>query len=93
MGEGIIKYIENMDETLTPFQGNFIIHGAKPLVLEGTFTSDFIVIEFPSKQSAMDWYQSEAYQNILNYRKDNSQGDIFIIDGVGENHNATDILK
>jgi uncharacterized protein (DUF1330 family) len=92
MGPDIVAYLETIDATLAPFQGRFIIHGGKKEQLEGSFPEDVIVIAFPDLQAARAWYGSPAYQAILAKRTGNSQGDVFLIDGVDEDHRATDIL-
>jgi len=93
MGPDIVAYLETIDTTLAPFQGRFIIHGGEKEKLEGTFPDDLIVIAFPNRQAARAWYGSPAYQAILPKRIRNSQGDVFLIDGVDEDHHATDILR
>jgi len=50
------------------------------------------VIEFPDRAAAEGWYHSPAYQAIVHLRRDNSDGSIFLIDGVGRDHVATDVL-
>lgn len=92
MNADIVKYLQRIDATLEPFEGRFLVHGAKPEVLEGEFLGDLIVIEFPGRERARAWYDSAAYQEILPLRTDNSEGDIIIVDGVSEKHCATDIL-
>jgi uncharacterized protein (DUF1330 family) len=93
MGADIVAYLETIDATLAPFQGRFIIHGGEKEQLEGTFPGDLIVIAFPDRQAASAWYASPAYQAILSKRTGNSQGDVFLIDGVDEDHRAADILS
>jgi uncharacterized protein (DUF1330 family) len=93
MGSDIVAYLETIDATLAPFQGRFIIHGGEKEQLEGTFPGDLIVIAFPDRQAASAWYASPAYQAILSKRTGNSQGDVFLIDGVDGDHHAADILS
>lgn len=92
MGPDIRTYLEKIDETLAPFGGRFIIHGGSKTMLEGQADDDLIVIEFPDKECAEDWYHSDAYQRIIDYRRNNSKGAIFLIDGAETGHRATDIL-
>ena len=40
-----------------------------------------VVIEFPSREQAEAWYQSDAYQSILQNRKNNSNGNLVLVDG------------
>ncbi|MBK4214408.1 DUF1330 domain-containing protein [Paracoccus caeni] len=88
----IVAYLEGIDATLAPFGGHFIIHGGEKTVLEGGFGSDLIVIAFPDRASAEGWYASAAYRDLLPLRTRNSQGDVFLIEGVDRDHKATDIL-
>jgi uncharacterized protein (DUF1330 family) len=91
-GPDIVEYLTQIDATLTPFDGRFLIHGDPPHVREGTFTGDVIVIEFPDRQHAADWYESQAYQDIVTLRTANTTGWVIIVDGVAADHRATDIL-
>lgn len=92
MGPAIVEYLERIDATLEPYGGRFIIHGDRPTVYEGAWTGDLIVIEFPDRASAESWYFSREYQAILALRADNADGTIMIVDGVGSDHVATDVL-
>lgn len=92
VGPAIVEYLERIDATLAPYGGKFIIHGDRPTKLEGDWSGDLIVIEFPSRQAAVDWYESPAYQAILKLRTENSDSDVILIDGVDETHKATDVL-
>ena len=68
------------------------MHGGKAEVLEGSFSGNLIVLEFPDRERARAWYDSAAYQQILPLRTDNSESDTFFVDGVPEGHRATDVL-
>jgi len=92
MGPEIIDYLQSIDGTLAPFNGCFIIHGGEKQELEGAFTDDLIVLAFPDRRSANAWYRSDAYQAIMPKRCASSEGEVFLIDGVDEDHRATDIL-
>jgi uncharacterized protein (DUF1330 family) len=94
MGPEIVAYLEGIDATMAPFGGKFVIHGdGKKRVLEGSFAGDVIMLSFPTRKAAEDWYASEAYRAILPLRTLNSDGDVLLIDGVDDDHKATDILK
>jgi uncharacterized protein (DUF1330 family) len=92
MGPAIVEYLQRIDATLAPFGGRFIIHGDRPDVKEGNWAGDLIVIAFPDRMSADAWYASPAYQAIKHLRSENSDGEIFLIDGVDADHKATDVL-
>jgi uncharacterized protein (DUF1330 family) len=92
MGPAIVEYLERIDATLAPFDGHFVIHGGRPELFEGTSPGTLVVIEFPDRAAAEAWYRSPAYQAILPLRAENSASTIFLIDGVGRDHAATDVL-
>lgn len=92
VGPDIVEYLRRIDETLAPFGGRFIIHGGPVTVMEGSWSGDLIVIEFPDREHARAWYASPAYQRILPLRTRNSRGDVFFIEGVDAGHRATDVL-
>ena len=92
LGPPIVEYLDRIDATLAAHDGHFIVHGSKPAMLEGTSPGDVIVIEFPDRARAQAWYVSEAYQQILPLRTENSVSTVFLLDGVDRSHRATDAL-
>jgi uncharacterized protein (DUF1330 family) len=92
MGPEIVEYLRRIDATLEPFGGRFLIHGGDTQVLEGQWSGDLIVVAFPDRDQARAWYDSPAYRDILRLRADNSDGEVILVDGVSEDHRATDIL-
>ena len=94
VGPEIIAYLEAIDATMAPFGGKFVLHGTgNRHVLEGAFSSDIIMLSFPDRKAAEDWYDSPAYRAILPLRTRNSDGDVMLIDGVDDDHKATDVLQ
>ena len=93
MGPAVVEYLQRIDATLAPFGGRFIVHGGEVEVLEGSWPGHLIVIEFPDLGQAHAWYESDAYQQILALRTDNSQSDVVMVAGVGRGHLATDVLE
>ena len=47
-------------QTLVPFLGKYRIHGGPYRLLEGNWSSNLVVIEFPSMKQAQGWYESDA---------------------------------
>ncbi|MGA0613820.1 DUF1330 domain-containing protein [Paracoccus sp. KR1-242] len=92
INDGIVDYLQGIDATLAPFEGRFIIHGGARETLEGNPTDDLIVIAFPSKGAAQAWYASPAYQALIPLRLQGAEGDVYLMEGVGAEHRATDIL-
>jgi uncharacterized protein (DUF1330 family) len=52
-----------------------------------------VVIQFPDRRHAQEWYASAAYRKILPLRTENSSSTVFIVDGVKADHRATDVLR
>ena len=92
MGPAIVEYLERIDATLAPFGGRFIVHGGEFELLEGSWPGNLIVIEFPDRGQASAWYNSDAYSKIVALRTNNSESDVIMIEGVGREHKATDVL-
>jgi uncharacterized protein (DUF1330 family) len=93
IGPAIVEYLKRIDATLEPFGGRFIVHGAEPTVVEGDFPGHLIVLVFPTREQAQDWYDSPAYREILPLRTENSRADVLLVDGVGPDHRAIDVLS
>ena len=91
-GPDIIAYLKGIDATLASFQGRFLVHGGEFERVEGHWTGDLIIIEFPTRDHAHAWYSSPAYQEILPLRLKNTVGEVILIDTLAGNHAATDVL-
>ncbi|MCI0755616.1 DUF1330 domain-containing protein [Teichococcus vastitatis] len=93
--EGVLQVVKEGGDTRAQqpprwvFGVRILIYGDLREGLEGSCECDLIVIAFPARA----WYGSPAYQALLPLRRCNAQGDVFLIDGIGEGHRATDILR
>lgn len=90
-GSDLIAYLEGIDTTLEPYGGRFVVHHAGPTVKEGELTgrSAVIIIAFPDRRSAEEWYDSPAYQQILPLRTANSQAVVALLaDGAPAGYTA-----
>ena len=92
MGSDIAAYLERIDMTLAPYGGKFIVHGGPLEVLEGELAGDIVIIAFPDLARARQWYTSPEYQAILPLRMRNARSTVFLVQGVQEDHRATDVL-
>jgi uncharacterized protein (DUF1330 family) len=61
--------------------------------VEGEWHGDLIAIAFPDLATARAWYASDAYRRILPLRMRQARGPVILVEGVDENHKATDILR
>jgi uncharacterized protein (DUF1330 family) len=92
-GDEIKEYLQRVDDTLAPFSGKYRIHGGPYQPLEGAWSGDLVVIEFPSMEQAQGWYGSDAYRAIRSLRTENTEGDVILVQGVPEGHKGADILS
>ncbi|MFJ6759661.1 MULTISPECIES: DUF1330 domain-containing protein [unclassified Streptomyces] len=89
MNEDILRYIEEIQSTMTPFGGRFLVHGAEVEVLEGPFPGTVVMLAFPDIEQARAWYASPAYQAILPLRTDHIAGEVILVEGVPAGYDAT----
>ena len=76
-------YRKEVPATLVPFGGKFVTRGGNPTFIEGEWPhSRLVIIEFPSRTAAEDWYKSAEYQKIISLRHKSSVGNLIIVDGV-----------
>jgi uncharacterized protein (DUF1330 family) len=88
-GDDIIRYMREIDATLEPFGGEFIVHGGQIESVEGEWDGDLVIIRFPDRASAMAWYGSADYQRILPLRVQNSRSMAAVVDGVKAGHTGS----
>ncbi|WP_435194463.1 DUF1330 domain-containing protein [Streptomyces sp. NRRL F-5630] len=84
----IAEYLERIDATMAPYGGRFVVHGARPVVYEGTWDGDLVILEFPDLVRAREWYASPEYQEILPLRTAHADSLILAIEGVREDYQA-----
>ena len=78
-------YRRQVPATLVPFGGQFLARGGNKTVLEGEWPQPrLVVIEFPSRTAAEDWYKSAEYQKIISLRLKSSAGNLIIADGFAD---------
>jgi uncharacterized protein (DUF1330 family) len=77
------EYRKHVIATLQPFEGKFVVRGGQFTVLEGTWPfSRNVILEFPSREHAEGWYNSEAYQKILPLRRNSMTCSAIFVDAV-----------
>ena len=63
------EYASKVADTLKPFDGKFLVRTPEKLVKEGEETTLTVVIEFPNKDKALGWYNSDEHQKIVVQRR------------------------
>jgi uncharacterized protein (DUF1330 family) len=92
MNADIVRYLEGIDATLEPFEGRFLVHGAQITEIEQEWPGALVIVEFPSREHAQAWYESDAYQAILPLRVNNSDSATIMVDGVEPGYRATNAI-
>jgi len=77
----IVRYLQEIDDTLVPFGGRFLVHGVTPEVMEGPWADATVIIEFPDLDSARRWYASDAYAPLLTLRKSIATSSVVFLPG------------
>jgi len=75
-------YAEQTEALARKFGGRFLVKGGAQTVVEGNCPDRHVIVEFPDRQSALDWYNSEEYRRILPLALSASSRDLVIVDGV-----------
>lgn len=77
-----INYASQTVESAEKAGGRFLVKGGEQHILEGAVPGRHAVIEFPSKQAALDWYHSDEYKAILPIALRASDRYLMIVEGV-----------
>jgi uncharacterized protein (DUF1330 family) len=76
------KYLEGVDEVFSKFNGKYLAVDENPEVLEGNWSySRIIIIQFPTEKELKHWYESEAYQRLVQHRLKAAECDTLIVKG------------
>ena len=81
--EGFKVYAEQVPETIKKFGGKYVVRAGEYTSMEGKWDyTRNVIIEFPTYEKALEWYNSEEYKPIKQIRLDNSVSNGIIIKGV-----------
>jgi uncharacterized protein (DUF1330 family) len=81
--EGYKAYTQVVPATIAQYGGKFLHRGGGVTALEGDWPQRRrVILEFPSKERALEWYHSPEYEKPLALRKANSNGRLLLLDGV-----------
>lgn len=76
-------YKENAAPNIAAAGGKYVVRGGDTEVLEGQLPATrTVILEFPSRQAALDWYHSEEYVTIKKLREGAAEASIYIVDGL-----------
>jgi len=80
--EGYQSYASQTVALAEAFGGLFLVKGGTQTILEGDAPERHVIIEFPDRKAALDWYNSDAYRGILPQALSASHRDIVIVNGI-----------
>ena len=76
------EYKKNAAPLVTKFGGKFLVRGGKFEKLLGNWDYErTVVIQFPSYEQGLKWYNSEEYKSVRKIRENNSLGNVIIVEG------------
>ena len=80
--DGFKDYANKVPETVKKYGGEYLVRAGEFKSLEGKwdFTRN-VIIKFPSYERALEWYNSDEYNQIKNLRLENTESNIIIIKG------------
>ena len=77
---GYAAYEKDFREVFEPFGGKILAVDDAVRVIEGEWPSTrTVILQFPSEQSARQWYDSESYQRLIERRVHVAEAAIAII--------------
>ena len=78
------KYTAQTPGAIASFDGRFIVRGGRMNLLEGDNPelNRTVVIEFPSYDRAMEFYNSAEYQEIVKLRWQAADGQVLLVEGI-----------
>ncbi|MFE2146062.1 DUF1330 domain-containing protein [Streptomyces sp. NPDC059456] len=90
VNEDVLHYIEEIQSTMDPFEGRFLVHGAQVEVMEGPFPGTVVILGFPDIERARAWYASPAYRALAPLRTRHIPGELILVDGVPAGYDAAE---
>ncbi|MFB7516782.1 DUF1330 domain-containing protein [Streptomyces sp. NPDC056144] len=91
LDEEVFQYMERIQDTLDPFGGRFLVHGARTReVREGDWPGALVIIGFPTYEDARAWYDSAPYQALIPLRARHMAGDVLLVDGTPDGYSAAE---
>jgi uncharacterized protein (DUF1330 family) len=78
------KYREQVPKLVAKYQGKYLVRGGESEIIEGDyFKHRIVLLEFPSRQHANDFYNSEDYKPLKMLRMEAGNNSSVIVEGIG----------
>lgn len=90
-GRGFGEYVAGHTPSVAAAGGRFVVAGAMPQAVEGTWPAQRMVIhEWPRPQAFLDWYGSAGYAPWKRLRHSVSSADVVLVQGVAPTPRSPD---
>ena len=77
------KYMKAFLAQIESFPGKTVAAVDNVQILEGEWPEGrTVIMEFPSKEKALEWYESREYQDIAPIRLRSSEGTMVLVEGL-----------
>ena len=77
------EYKAQVSPNITAAGGRYLVRGGAAEALEGDLPAGrTVVLEFHTRQAALDWYWSEGYTAIRRLREGAARAILYVVDGV-----------
>jgi len=87
------KYTDRTPPIVEKYGGKFLARGGDVLTVEGDEYKDrMVILEFPSRQAILDWFEDPDYQEAREFRHASSEARILVIDGNDNTLNPDPLL-
>jgi uncharacterized protein (DUF1330 family) len=79
----LAEYRERNTDVVAAHGGRFVVRGGPHETLEGDWEPvRLVVMEFPDRDAARAWYESDDYRVLRELRQSASDTDIVVVEGV-----------
>jgi len=79
---GFADYRSQVTATLAAHGGKFLVRNGTVQVLEGDWRPVLVILEFSDAEQARSWYDSAAYQRLLELRQQSAVMELILVEGV-----------
>ena len=81
--ESFKLYAKTVPASVKKFGGKYLVRAGEFKSMQGKwdFTRN-VIIEFPTYEKALEWYNSDLYKPLKELRQKGSEGNIIIIKGI-----------
>jgi uncharacterized protein (DUF1330 family) len=76
-----LNYLDQVEATVAPYGGKWLAQGPGD-VIEGAWPGGVVLMEFPTREAADQWYNSAAYTALRPLRIKSAISDIILIDSL-----------